>query len=80
MTSAKQIAECVKLFRDSYWLGGVLAEASPERKKDVKVRTQVTAKTKIFGSIPEELKRFLGSKVTMAGVCRVFDTFHLTAA
>lgn len=76
MTSAEQIAEYVKLFRDSYWPGGILAEASPERKKDVKVRTRVAAKTKIFGSIPEELKRFLGSEVTMAGVCRVFDTFQ----
>ena len=49
--------------------GAILAETSPERKKDVKVRTQVTAKTKIFGSIPEEVKRFLGLEVTMAGVC-----------
>lgn len=76
MTSAEQIAEYVKLFRDSFWPGGVLAETSPERKKDVKVRTRVAAKTKMFGSIPEELKRFLGSEVTMEGVCRVFDTFQ----
>lgn len=39
-------------FRDSFWPGGVLAETSPERKKDVKVRTRVAAKTKMFGSIP----------------------------
>lgn len=76
MTSAEQIAEYVKLFRDSFWPGGVLAESSSERKKDVKVRTRVAAKTKMFGSIPEELKRFLGSEVTMEGVCRVFDTFQ----
>lgn len=41
-------------FRDSYWPGGILAEASQERKKDVKIRTRVAAKTKIFGSIPGE--------------------------
>ncbi|CAH3124187.1 unnamed protein product [Pocillopora meandrina] len=76
MTSAEQIAEYVKLFRDSYWPGGILAEASQERKKDVKIRTRVAAKTKIFGSIPEELKRFLGLEVTMEGVCCVFDTFQ----
>ncbi|KAK2562715.1 Sorting nexin-13 [Acropora cervicornis] len=46
MTSAEQIAE------DSFWPGGVLAESSSERKKDVKVRTRVAAKTKMFGSIP----------------------------
>lgn len=76
MTSAEQIAEYVKLFRDSYWPGGILAETFPERKKDVKIRTRVAAKTKIFGSIPEELKRFLGSEVAMEGVCCVFDTFQ----
>ena len=42
-------------YRDSYWPGGVLAETSPERKKDVKVRTRMAAKTKMFGSIPGEL-------------------------
>ena len=41
--------------RDSFWPGGVLAESSPDRKKDVKVRTRVAAKTKMFGSIPGNL-------------------------
>ena len=39
-------------WRDSFWPGGILAETSPERKKDLKVRTRVAAKTKMFGSIP----------------------------
>ena len=42
-------------FRDSFWPGGVLAESHPDRKKDVKVRTRVAAKTKMFGSIPGKL-------------------------
>ncbi|XP_073236247.1 sorting nexin-13-like isoform X3 [Porites lutea] len=68
-----------RINRDSFWPGGILAETSPERKKDVKVRTRVAAKTKMFGSIPEELKRFLGSEVTMEGICRVFDTFQYSS-
>ena len=45
---------CLVCFRDSYWPSGILAETFPERKKDVKIRTRVAAKTKIFGSIPGE--------------------------
>ena len=38
--------------RNSFWPGGVLAESAPERAADVKIRTRVTAKTKMYGSIP----------------------------
>lgn len=39
-------------FRDSFWPGGVLAEPRTERKLDVKMRTRVAGKTKMYGSIP----------------------------
>lgn len=38
MILVEQIVEYVKLFRDFYWLGGILVEVFLERKKDVKVR------------------------------------------
>ncbi|EDO37622.1 predicted protein, partial [Nematostella vectensis] len=79
MTSAEQIAEYVKMFRESFWPGGVLAESAPERASDIKLRTRVAAKTKMYGSIPDDLKRFLGTEVTLDGICRVFDTFQYTS-
>lgn len=75
MILVEQIVEYVKLFRDFYWLGGILVEVFLERKKDVKVRIRVVVKIKIFGSILEEFKRFFGLEVIMVGVCRVFDIF-----
>ncbi len=40
------------IFRDAYWPGGVLAEEYPERSDAVKLRTRVTAKTMMLGSLP----------------------------
>lgn len=51
------VIESCFVCRDSYWPSGILAEASPERKKDVKIRTRVAAKTKMFGSIPGRILR-----------------------
>ncbi|XP_028391400.1 sorting nexin-13-like [Dendronephthya gigantea] len=76
MTSFEQLAEYVRLFRDAYWPDGILAEEYPERSESVKLRTRVTAKTMMLGSLPDDLKRFLGSEVSKDGVFRVFNTFQ----
>lgn len=76
MTSSEQLAEYVRMFRDAYWPGGVLAEEYPERSESVKLRTRVTAKTMMLGSLPDDLKRFLGNDVSKDGVFRVFHTFQ----
>ena len=39
-------------FRESFWPGGILAEVAPERSENVKLRTLVAAKVKLFSSIP----------------------------
>lgn len=75
-TSSQQITEYVKQFRDSYWPGGVLAEISPKRPEDAKRRLRMVTKAKMIGSIPDELKRFLGTENVREGVSRVFDMFQ----
>ena len=42
----------IYIVRDAYWPGGVLAEEYPERSESVKLRTRVTAKTMMLGSLP----------------------------
>lgn len=51
MTSAEQIAEYIKKFRDSFWPTGQLAEPRPKRDYNTKMRTRVVCKAKMFGSI-----------------------------
>lgn len=76
MTSSEQIVEYVKMFRDSFWPNGVLAEPYQVRPYDVQRRMRMVTKAKMFGSIPDELKRFLGNEVTKEGVSRMFDMFQ----
>lgn len=76
MTSSEQIVEYVKMFRDSFWPNGVLAEPYQLRAYDVQRRMRMVTKAKMFGSIPDELKRFLGNEVTKEGVGRMFDMFQ----
>jgi hypothetical protein len=47
------------IFRDAYWPGGVLAEEYPERSESVKLRTRVTAKTMMLGSLPGLTSEYL---------------------
>jgi len=75
-TNSQQIAEYLKTFRDSYWPNGVLAEDSPGREPDVRRRMRMVTKAKMIGSIPDDLRRFLGQEATREGVSRVFDMFQ----
>ncbi|XP_045168136.1 sorting nexin-13-like isoform X2 [Mercenaria mercenaria] len=76
MTSAEQVAEYIKAFRDSFWPEGVLSEPRPDRDHNSKMRTRVVCRAKMLGSIPDELRHFLGSDTARIGVTRVFDMFQ----
>nr|XP_006822119.1 PREDICTED: sorting nexin-13-like [Saccoglossus kowalevskii] len=72
-TSAEQVAEYVKVFRDSFWPNGIEAESSPERDHMTRMRTRVVAKAKLLSSMPDEMKNFIGAETTKKGVLRVFE-------
>lgn len=76
MTSAEQMAEYVKTFRDSYWPNGSLAERSPPRDENTKLRTRVVCKSKMLGSIPDEMRHLMGNETIKMGVVRVFNMFQ----
>ncbi|KAK6165250.1 hypothetical protein SNE40_022210 [Patella caerulea] len=76
MTSAEQMSEYLKAFRDSFWPNGNLAEPRITRDVHTKYRTQVYCKAKMLGSVPDELKTVLGADVVRMGVGRIFDMFQ----
>ncbi|XP_064614649.1 sorting nexin-13-like [Liolophura sinensis] len=76
LTSAEQIAEYVKNFRESFWPCGVLAEPRPPRDNNTKMRTRVVCKAKMFGSMPDEMKTMMGNDTVRRGVMRVFNMFQ----
>ncbi|XP_038077949.1 sorting nexin-13-like isoform X2 [Patiria miniata] len=73
LTSPEQVADYAKQFRESFWPGGILAESAPERSKNDKLRTLVAAKVKLFSSIPDELKNFIGNDTSRRGMLRLMQ-------
>ncbi|XP_071956035.1 sorting nexin-13-like isoform X2 [Antedon mediterranea] len=73
LTSPEQLAYYVKHFRDSFWPNGILAEEQPERDELTKLRTRVAAKTKLLGSVSDDLKSFIGAETTRHGILRMFE-------
>ena len=76
LTSAEQIAEFVKVFRDSMWPDGILGPYAETRDEATKIRTQTAARTMLLGSVPEELRRFIGATATECGIVRMFNMFQ----
>ncbi|XP_025093376.1 sorting nexin-13-like isoform X1 [Pomacea canaliculata] len=76
MTSAEQMAEYVRAFRNSFWPGGVLAEPRPPREEATKLRTQVFCKAKMFGSVPDEMRTVMGTDAIRMGCFLVFNMFQ----
>ncbi|KAL5007185.1 hypothetical protein ScPMuIL_015991 [Solemya velum] len=77
MTSAEQMAEYIKTFRDSFWPSGILAESRPERDQHTKMRTRVVCKAKMLGSIPDEMRTLMGTDTVKLGTFQVFEMFQL---
>ncbi|KFM75742.1 Sorting nexin-13, partial [Stegodyphus mimosarum] len=75
-TSAEQMAEYIKAFRQAMWPNGSPAVPTPEREFKAKMRTRVAAKLLMLCSIPDELKHVIGSETTRKGMLCVFEMFQ----
>ncbi|XP_076461622.1 sorting nexin-13-like [Babylonia areolata] len=76
MTSAEQVAEYVRTFRNSFWPNGVLAEVRSPRDEATKMRTRVLCKAKMFGSVPDEMRTMMGTASIQQGTFNVFNMFQ----
>lgn len=76
--SAQAVATYVAKFRDNFWPQGILAEASEERDLYTKMRTRVLAKTKLNGTIPDELKPVVGNETCRCGMTRIFEMMQIS--
>eukprot|EP01135_Chromosphaera_perkinsii_P006063 Nk52_evm4s388 gene=Nk52_evmTU4s388 len=71
--SEHQVVYYIKMFRETMWPNGILADAQPARSVDDKLKVKIEAKAKLLGNIPDELKRILGGSTCRNGGMRVFE-------
>ncbi|XP_063987704.1 sorting nexin-13-like [Diachasmimorpha longicaudata] len=76
LTSPKNVATYLKLFKQSQWPNGARAEARPPRDNETKNRTRVAAKIALLSCLSDELKHIIGSETTRCGLLRVFELFQ----
>ncbi|XP_074658883.1 sorting nexin-13-like [Tubulanus polymorphus] len=76
LTSAEQMAEYVKSFRDNMWPCGILTDVKPTRDLNTCMRTRVACKTRMLATLSDEIKTLMGTDTTRLGVHRVFNMFQ----
>ncbi|XP_011499645.1 PREDICTED: sorting nexin-13-like [Ceratosolen solmsi marchali] len=76
LTSPKNVATYLKIFKHSFWPNGVRADSKPPRDQETKSRTRVAAKVALLSCLSDELKHIIGSETTRRGLLRVFELFQ----
>ena len=72
-----QVAANVKNQRENaWWPDGTLAPDPQPREHGSQVRTQIEARAKIFGLLPDELKPIVGPRTAKLGVNNLFEMFQ----
>ncbi|KAL3282364.1 hypothetical protein HHI36_005550 [Cryptolaemus montrouzieri] len=76
MTSPKNVAHFLYVFKQSIWPNGNKYEKAPERDEHTKNRTRVAAKVALLSCLSDELKHIIGSETTRRGLLTVFELFQ----
>eukprot|EP00039_Didymoeca_costata_P015120 m.252826 g.252826 ORF g.252826 m.252826 type:complete len:245 (+) comp16157_c2_seq1:121-855(+) len=75
--SPVQVAAYAHQFKEAWWPDGNLAPEVPPRSEDCKTRTAIEARAKLFGTLPDELKRLVGKKTAKQGMHDVFEMLQI---
>lgn len=59
-----------------WWPDDVLAPDPQPREKSSQIRTQIEARAKIFGLLPDEIKKLVGPRTARTGVNNIFEVFQ----
>ncbi|XP_044751321.1 sorting nexin-13-like [Coccinella septempunctata] len=76
MTSPKNVAHYLSVFKQSIWPNGNKYEKRPDRDEHTKNRTRVAAKGALLSCLSDELKHIVGSETTRRGLMTVFELFQ----
>ena len=73
MVSPEAVAGYMDLFKEAWWPDDIIAGLVSPRSEDLLTATRVEAKVKLFGVLPDELKRIVGQQCAKSGIVRFFD-------
>ncbi|XP_072388224.1 sorting nexin-13-like isoform X4 [Diabrotica undecimpunctata] len=76
ITSPKNVAQYLYIFKHSFWPNGMRNDRRPERDDLIKSRTRVAAKIALLSCLSDELKHIIGSETTRRGLLTIFDLFQ----
>ncbi|KAJ3654689.1 hypothetical protein Zmor_013862 [Zophobas morio] len=76
ITSPKNVAHYLYVFKQSFWPNGMKYEKKPDRDDDVRNRTRVAAKVALLSCLSDELKHIIGSETTRRGLLTIFELFQ----
>jgi len=70
LTSPEQVAEYIRDLSNTLWPGGFPACSQPLPPDSTRAIRATLARAKLIGSIPDDLKRFIGGDRTAKGMAR----------
>ncbi|CAB4057842.1 SNX13 [Lepeophtheirus salmonis] len=73
ITSPGKIAEYLLSLKDSFWPKGVPVASRAPRDESTKMRTRFAAKSALFSSLSDDLRRVIGSETSRTGILTLFD-------
>ncbi|CAG9855944.1 unnamed protein product [Phyllotreta striolata] len=76
ITSPKNVAHYLYIFKHSFWPNGMKNDKKSERDDNTKYRTRIAAKVALLSCLSDELKHIIGSETTRRGLLTIFDLFQ----
>ena len=73
LASPSTLSSYLKSIKQSLWPNGYPAAPHPTRDEATKMRTRVAAKMALLSSLPDELRRIIGSETSRAGLLMLFE-------
>jgi hypothetical protein len=75
--TGERIANLISQLRNSIWPHGYPAEPREPPTQEFLHLTSLLSRTKLIGSVPDDLKRLLGTNTTNQGIIRLFNMFQI---
>lgn len=73
MTSPETLGSYLQSFKQSLWPDGYPAAPGQPRDENTKMRTRIVARSALFSSFSDDLRRVIGSETSRSGLMMLFD-------